>query len=205
MNSLPEPLGSFGRWLRFTAGGLLFAMSVELVYKLIVKWAPDALGFAAAFYVVFLQGAWLVRAGFKRRQPAPQRAVRGYLIVTALLALVVLEWGLVGFRPGKTPLFQQVAMLVLHAGWLFMAYLFAETGPAARRSRRAGLGTLAILATASMVAVVARLHPVIALALPIATNFALCVIAFRYSRGGFGSDAGDQSKRSKTENLMYRR
>ena len=123
-------------WVRFTLTGLIYALVIELEYKLFVRFNPQTLFATAIFYLLFLQYLYLLhRLSLKWINKAFQQSII-YFLLSGFSGLFILEWSLVGNTSSGNPNASQTGMFIFHACYPFMAKLYAHKDELAQNTRR---------------------------------------------------------------------
>ena len=116
--------------------GLGFALVVEVFYKFFAALNPKYFLISIVFYVIYLQPIYLLHKRLKRSSRGQEEKARredlAFFIISGLVGLIVLEWGLVGNTPKGNPNASQLGMFVFHAVYPFMARVFVDRSAEAR-------------------------------------------------------------------------
>ena len=113
------------RFLKFIAVGLVFALFVEFVYRILGRFNPKAFGIALVFYPFYLAFAYAVSRAADRIIKNPLSANIFCFFFFGLFGLMV-EWKLLGNSPSANPHASQIGMFAMWVVFFCMPRLFVD-------------------------------------------------------------------------------
>ena len=122
-------------FIRFVATGYVFAIGVEIQYRLIGRFNPQALAAAIFLYPFILSFAWLGQKVIDKCVSSQLRADITCYCACGLSGLAV-EWTLLGNSPAANPNAIQIGMFCLWTTFCFGPRLLVRKDDSNRRLRK---------------------------------------------------------------------
>lgn len=113
--------------LKFCSVALFFALTCEVFYKVFARFHPGMILVAAVFYLIYLQLIWALHRRIS--------STWAFGLVSGLIGLFLLEWGLVGNSPSGNPNASQLGMLIFHTSYPLAARLFLDSEAGAMQAK----------------------------------------------------------------------